>query len=290
MTGRVTHRVSAFLKKVFSPNANTAKLTKLNQLPAVGEVAFLYRKDDLMKLMVSIVTLGAALRLDLPKINLAHTGTSPLEHLFGVMRLAAHGDNHALKLLRQIVKAGLVQEITRFYELPIFQKSHAQLGGTVDDRDIPLENCDWAPEIDVQTVPAFLRLCLPLDRNLEALENVDQFVEMRAYFTALFVGADDRQPKGEDSCLAACCTLTKIQCVEQYQQNITKQVYRWGKVVTAKLVDVIRNQEYEGDWHGLCAVFPYEEDFISRGVIKVVNPEYGADFTEEQLQKLGFHS
>jgi hypothetical protein len=106
---------------------------RMNTVNRVNEPVYLYRQEDIEKMLSSLVVIGYILRMPLEKINLARLGTSPLEHLFGVTRLGTRGNNGAIRIRRHMARACWVECIAHKHEIQLTPKRKRNLGGTIDD-------------------------------------------------------------------------------------------------------------------------------------------------------------
>jgi hypothetical protein len=120
----------------------------MKQQGAVGEPLYLFRMVDLQKMMSSFIVIGFILQLPMEKINLGRIGTSGLEHLFGVTRLATRGNNHADRLRRQMAKSVMVKWMAETNGVELGDTRKRNLGGTIDDEK--LENPMILPEVSVE--------------------------------------------------------------------------------------------------------------------------------------------
>jgi hypothetical protein len=64
-----------------------------------GDGALFFRKKDIVKILVSLVTLGFILKLDIENLAFPRIGTSGLESLFGALRFGTRGHRQALPRL-----------------------------------------------------------------------------------------------------------------------------------------------------------------------------------------------
>jgi hypothetical protein len=82
-----------------------------------GERTFFWCKEDIEKLLVSLVVVGVIATLSIPRITIGQTGTMDLAHRSGVTRLQMRENNHDSKIIRELRKSVLSMHITETWRL-----------------------------------------------------------------------------------------------------------------------------------------------------------------------------
>jgi hypothetical protein len=192
----------------------------MKQQGAVGEPLYLFRKVDLQKMMSSFVVIGFILQLPMEKINLGRIGTSGLEHLFGVTRLATRGNNHADSLRRQMAKSIMVKWIAEKNWLELGDTRKRNLGGTIDDAQV--ENPMVLPEVSVELAGRRPTIGMVLYHAALTFNNTirrDWCMSALGIFRQVRYGIVDRQRISIPTVLGGLHPFPRMAVVQQVKQE-----------------------------------------------------------------------
>jgi hypothetical protein len=97
--------------------------------------SFPFRDCDMLKFMVSLVSLGRILKLNIPDTDLSRPATANLEHLFGWLRLGTGFDSHLARLLKQLVKGQLCAELAHDFDIATGKRRNHNIAGVIIQGD-----------------------------------------------------------------------------------------------------------------------------------------------------------
>jgi hypothetical protein len=112
------------------------KVCQMRTVNPIGEPVYLYREEDIEKMLSSLVVLGYILRMPIEKINMSRLGTCALEHLFGVTRLGTRGNNGAIRIRRHLARSCFIETLAHKYRLSLTKTRTRNLGGTIDSMKV----------------------------------------------------------------------------------------------------------------------------------------------------------
>jgi hypothetical protein len=196
------------------------------QTGPIGSTTSFCRKEDAMKFLSSLPGVALALYCG-PLVKLGRAGTSGLEHLFGVTRVAARGSNNPNHIRARLAKAHLKKNFFEKFGFKMPKTNGTSIGGTVCDAAHEGEDI---VEVEIESPKDSVRALYAVvigQASAEQAMLVERLKdELIRLLGALQLGEDTEV--GE-SVLSGAAIFSRLTAVERAQQHAAApQTFYWS--------------------------------------------------------------
>jgi hypothetical protein len=246
------------------------------QIAGIESPVFAYRKEDVSKLLCSLVSIGIGLSATYPpatvepavlkEVGMTRLGTSGLEHLFGMTRLSTRGNNHPHVLIRKLVKNSMKQTYLENFGLGMTHTNGTNMAGTICDLarpDVEQVDCDNT----VAVIRALLNTAFRRQEGVDGTEEDLAIIRSFAGEIARLNGAliDKMKDDENEQALSGLSIMARIKTVEAAQARehvVAKRGAYWTPKKLAKLKGYYENGLQPAQ---ICEVMRITEADLLRG-------------------------